>query len=92
MFFSECFPNDDFPVTKVEVLAIFADADGFLKPDEVLQELQSSIDRRSFYSYLGRLQRQGLLERHPHSRRGQLAYRLTERGRKRLAYLQERAG
>jgi DNA-binding PadR family transcriptional regulator len=79
-------------VTKVEVLAIFAQADRFLKPDDVLGELQSGLDRRSFYSYLGRLRRQGLLERHPRSRRGQLAYRLTERGRERLAYLREHAG
>ena len=84
--------HDDLPVTKVEVLAIFAQADRFLKPDDVLGELQSGLDRRSFYSYLGRLGRQGLLERHPRSRRGQLAYRLTERGRKRLAYLREHAG
>ncbi len=62
MFFSECFPNDDFPVTKVEVLAIFAKSDDFLKPDEVLEKLRSGLDRRSFYSYLGRLRRQGLLD------------------------------
>lgn len=80
--------NDDFSMTKVEVLAIFGKADDFLKPDEVLEELQSGLDRRSFYSYLARLRRQGLLERHPRSRRGQLAYRLTERGNERLAYLQ----
>ena len=81
-----------FRLTKVEVLAIFAKSDDFLKPDEVLEKLRSGLDRRSFYSYLGRLRRQGLLEGHPRFRRGQLAYRLTERGRKRLAYLQERAG
>ena len=76
-------------MTKIQVLAIFANADRFLKPDEVLQELRSGLDRRSFYSYLGRLRRQGLLEKHPRCRRGQLAYRLTERGRERLAYLRE---
>jgi DNA-binding PadR family transcriptional regulator len=81
-----------FPVTKVEVLAIFAKSGDFLKPDEVIEKLRSDLDRRSFYSYLGRLRRQGLLEPDPHRRRGQLAYRLTERGRERLAYLQERAG
>jgi len=43
-------------------------------------------NRRSFYSYLGRLQKQGLLERHPDSRRGYLAYRLTPRGQARLEY------
>jgi DNA-binding PadR family transcriptional regulator len=76
-------------VTKVEVLAIFAEADGFLRPDEVGERLPSRLDRRSLYSYLGRLRRQGLLERYPRSRRGQLAYRLTSRGRDRLAYLRE---
>ena len=77
------------PVKKVEVLVIFAQASDFLKPDEALEELRSGLDRRSFYSYLGRLRRQGLVERDPRSRRGHLRYRLTERGRKRLAYLQE---
>ena len=47
-------------MTKVEVLAIFAKSGDFLKPDEVLEKLRSGLDRRSFYSYLGRLRRQGL--------------------------------
>jgi Fe2+ or Zn2+ uptake regulation protein len=76
-------------VTKVEVLAIFSNAGGFLKPDQVLAKLQSQLDRRSLYSYLGRLRRQGLLERVARLRRGELAYRLTDRGRQRLAYLRE---
>ena len=80
-------------MNKAEVLAIFAvGADRFLKPDEVLEELQSGLDRRSFYTYLGRLRRQGLLERDPRSRGGQLAYRLTQRGKERLAYLREHSG
>jgi DNA-binding PadR family transcriptional regulator len=76
-------------VNKVEVLTIFANAGGFLKPDEVLQELEPSPDRRSFYSYLARIRRQGLLERKPGSIRGELAYQLTARGKRRLAYLRE---
>ncbi len=74
-------------MTKAEVLAIFAHRGGYLKPDDIL--LPSRPDRRSLYSYLLRLQRQGLLERMPASRRGQLAYRITERGRDRLAYLRQ---
>src|SRR5207245_6795016 len=46
-------------------------------------KLQPAPDRRSVYSYLLRLHRQGLLER-KQTRRGTLAYRLTERGRARL--------
>ena len=66
-----------FQMTKSEVLVIFARYGGFLKPDAVLRRLQPVPDRRSLYSYLGRLKRQGLLDRHPNSRRGHLAYRLT---------------
>ncbi len=72
-------------MTKADVLAIFARAGGYLKPDDIL--LPSRPNRRSLYSYLLRLQRQGLLERMPGTRRGQLAYRITQRGRDRLAYL-----
>jgi len=73
-------------MTKLEVLLLFARHGGFLKPDAVLGRLQSVPDRRSLYSYLGRLREQGLLERHPNARRGCLAYRLTARGRARLEY------
>jgi hypothetical protein len=52
-------------MTKLAVLAIFAEAKGFATPDHVRQKLQPSPDRRSFYSYLARLQQQGLLERAP---------------------------
>jgi DNA-binding MarR family transcriptional regulator len=41
---------------------------------------------------LDRLKKQGLLERSPNPRRGQLAYFLTQRGRARLAYLQKTLG
>ncbi len=38
----------DFLVTKVEVLAIFAQADGFLRPDEVGERLPSRL-RSTFF-------------------------------------------
>jgi len=74
-------------MTKAQVLAIFLRSGKFLRPDEVCRQLRPVPDRRSFYSYLGRLRRQGLIERHPHARRGDLAYRLTARGQARLEYL-----
>jgi Fe2+ or Zn2+ uptake regulation protein len=73
-------------MTKAEVLSIFDRSGEFLTPDRVCLKLQPRPDRRSAYSYLLRLSRQGLLERN-HARRGHLAYRLTDRGRQRLAYL-----
>jgi DNA-binding PadR family transcriptional regulator len=76
-------------MTKVEVLSIFDRSGGFLTPDQVRGKLQRSPDRRSAYSYLLRLFRQGLLER-KQTGRGSLAYRLTERGRARLEYLRAR--
>jgi len=66
---------------------IFAEAKGFLTPDQVCEKLQPSPDRRSLYSYLARLRGQGLLERGPNRRRGSLSYRLTSRGEERIAYL-----
>ena len=74
-------------MTKSHVLAIFLRSGKFLRPDDVCNLLRPVPDRRSFYSYLGRLRQQGLLERHPNSRRGYLAYRLTPRGQARLEYL-----
>jgi len=76
-------------MTKVEVLSIFDRSGGFLTPDQVCRKLQRSPDRRSAYSYLLRLSRQGLLER-KQTGRGSLVYRLTERGRARLEYLRAR--
>ena len=76
-------------MTKREVLSVFDLAGDFLTPDLVRAKLQTRLDRRSLYSYLLRLARQGLLERRQ-SRRGTLAYRLTERGRTRLRYFQQR--
>ncbi len=76
-------------MTKYEVLTAFAQASGFLTPDELRIRLRLSLDRRSVYSYLLRLARQDLLERGG-TGRGRLAYRLTERGRARLQYLKQR--
>jgi len=73
-------------MTKYEVLKAFAQTSGFLRPDELRMQLRLSLDRRSVYSYLLRLARQGLLER-GRTWRGRLTYRLTERGRARLEYL-----
>ena len=75
-------------MTKYEVLVAFAQTNGFLTPDELRMRLRSPLDRRSVYSYLLRLARQGLLERRG-TWRGRLAYRLTERGRARLEYLKQ---
>ena len=60
-------------MTKLEVLVIFARHGGFLTPDAVLGRLQPVPDRRSLYSYLGRLKRQGLLDRHPNFSAGPLS-------------------
>ncbi len=76
-------------MTKLEVLHIFAHSARFMKPDEVWRQLGRRLDRRSLYSYLDRLRKQGLLMRSPNPRRGQLAYCLTQRGQGRLAYLQK---
>jgi Fe2+ or Zn2+ uptake regulation protein len=73
-------------MTKLEVLEMFTRANGFLTADRVWMGLQRHLDRRSVYSYLLRLKRQGLLESRPNSRRGFLAYKITERGRARLHY------
>jgi DNA-binding PadR family transcriptional regulator len=74
-------------MTKLAVLSIFAETKGFATPDYVRQKLQPNPDRRSFYSYLARLQKQGLLERAPNARRGRLSYRITRRGQERIVYL-----
>ena len=73
-------------MTKLSVLNIFAETKGFLTPDQVRGKLQPSPDRGSFYGYLARLHKQGLLERTPNPRRGRLCYRLTNRGHERIAY------
>lgn len=77
-------------MTKYEVLAIFAETGGFVIPDDVRIRLEPMPDRRSIYSYLGRLARQSLLERGRTGLGGMVAYRLTDRGRARLEYFQRK--
>ena len=78
------------PMCKHDILEIFARTANFITPDRVWLELQRQLDRRSVYSYLLRLKRQGLLEAGPNRRRGYLGYRLTERGEARLKYFRSR--
>jgi DNA-binding IclR family transcriptional regulator len=52
-------------MTKLEVLRIFARTGRFMKPDDVWRQLGCGLDRRSLYSYLDRLRKQGLLQRGP---------------------------
>ena len=77
-------------MTKREILEFFARSNKFITPDQVWVELQRTLDRRSVYSYLLRLKRQGLLESGPNSRRGFLAYKITEHGLARLHYFRSR--
>ena len=77
-------------MTKYEVLTIFAKTSGYLKPDDVRERLRTSPDRRSFYSYLLRLDRQGLLERKRSALNRRIAYCLTSRGCERLKYFQQK--
>jgi hypothetical protein len=79
-------------MTKSEVLAIFAQSKLPLKPDDVRGRLRPIPNRRSFYTYLLRLAKQGLLERDHLSGGGRLVYWITTRGRVRLNYLRERTG
>jgi DNA-binding PadR family transcriptional regulator len=72
-------------MTKSEVLTVFANASRPLQPDEVRYLLHTRLDRRSMYSYLLRLARQGLLKR-AHPEWGRLSYALTPRGHARLEY------
>lgn len=76
-------------MTKYEVLTIFANMSGFLKPDDVCERLRTLPDRRSVYSYLLRLARQGLLERGQTVSGHRLVYRLTYRGKERLSYFRQ---
>jgi DNA-binding PadR family transcriptional regulator len=73
-------------MSKREILEMFARTSESITPDRVWLGLQRKLDRRSVYSYLLRLKRQGLLEAGPNRRRGFLAYRITPRGRARLQY------
>ena len=73
-------------MTKREILGELAQKGDFTSPDELRAGLRLELDRRSLYTYLRRLYRQGLLERTGETR-GRLAYRLTQRGQARLRYL-----
>jgi len=77
-------------MTKREILEFFAHCNKFITPDQVWLELQRTLDRRSVYSYLLRLKRQGLLESGANRKRGFLAYKITERGLARLHYFRSR--
>jgi DNA-binding PadR family transcriptional regulator len=77
-------------MTKRDVLAIFEGANYPLRPDEVRIRLRTRLDRRSMYSYLLRLARQGLLKR-AHPEWGRLSYALTPRGLTRLEYFRARS-
>jgi DNA-binding IclR family transcriptional regulator len=77
-------------MTKQEILEFFARRRDFVSPDELWLHLQPKLDRRSVYSYLLRLKRQGLLETGPNRGRGHLGYRITERGLARLRYFRSR--
>jgi|SRR5580698_9157474 Fe2+ or Zn2+ uptake regulation protein len=77
-------------VTKQQVLEIFARNPNFITPDQIYGDLRRRLDRRSVYSYLLRLKRQGLLETGANIRRGHLAYRMTGRGHARLKYFRSR--
>jgi DNA-binding PadR family transcriptional regulator len=79
-------------MTKHEILEFFARRSCYISPDQVWLQLQRELDRRSVYSYLLRLKRQGLLETGPSRGRGRLVYRITERGRARLQYFRSRRG
>ena len=69
---------------------IFAEGKGYLTPDQARERIHPHPDRRSFYSYLQRPRKQGLLEPSPNHRRGYLSYRITPRGHARIAYLRFR--
>jgi len=77
-------------MTKSEVLAVFARAGRLVQPDEVRYRLRARLDRRSMYTYLWRLTRQGLLKR-AHAEWGRLSYALTPRGHARLEYFRRKA-
>ena len=77
-------------MTKQQILEIFERNNSFITPNQIFEALQRRLDRRSVYSYLLRLKRQGLLETGTNIRRGHLTYRMTERGYARLKYFRSR--
>jgi DNA-binding PadR family transcriptional regulator len=77
-------------MTKHEILEGFLPCSEFVSPDALRGRLNLTLDRRSVYSYLQRLTRQGLLEKKS-SGRGSLTYRLTSRGLERLQYFRHQS-
>ena len=73
-------------MTKQEVLEIFAKASGFIPPDAICRQLRGFHHRSSVYSYLFRLNKQGLLYRQVI--RGRIVYQITQRGIERLRFFQ----
>jgi Fe2+ or Zn2+ uptake regulation protein len=71
-------------MTKKEVLQLFSRISRPVKPDEICGQLVKSHHRSSVYSYLRRLHRQGLLNRHEIG--GRIAYSISDRGIERLEY------
>ena len=69
---------------KIRILGILDEA-GWLNPPRI-SALVGFFPVRAIYSYLLRLHRWGLLDRR-RDRRGLLIYRLSARGRTRLAWL-----
>lgn len=76
-------------MTKQEVLEIFSARDSVLTPDSVCRQLRGFHFRSSVYSYLFRLQKQGLLLRQ--TLRGRVAYRISERGIERLRFFRSQS-
>jgi DNA-binding PadR family transcriptional regulator len=77
-------------MTKREILDEFSKSNIAISPDELRFRLKLRLDRRSLYSYLLRLNRQGLLARAEEGR-GRLRYSLTARGQARLEYFKRKA-
>jgi len=71
-------------MNKKLVLEQFANRIFPLRPDDLREICLSNYARTSVYAYLLRLKRQKLLERTLLGDR--IAYRITERGRRRLEY------
>jgi len=69
-------------MTKRRVLEVFSTTLQLMTPDDVCRRLRTHGRRSSVYSYLLRLQRQGLLLRG--ELWGRVAYRISARGIERL--------
>jgi Fe2+ or Zn2+ uptake regulation protein len=73
-------------MTKKEVLQLFSRISRPITPDEICRQLVKSAHRSSVYSYLRRLHRQGLLNRHEIG--GRIVYSISDRGIERLEYFE----